>query len=1085
MNKGDMDIIDQSVQYTANPNIKTCEFIRSGVMSFGQQRLWFLSKFGGDNVTYNIPVVLELEGNIDIKRVEGSIYEIVNRHEILRTFFTLENELPTQTVVAKARGFFNYIDGLQCQLSEKHIESIVEDESRRHFDLSKPPLFRAKLIRKDYNRFLLILVWHHIIFDGWSIGVFMNEFTELYNMRSLPPLSMQYLEFSSGQREALDGRNLVKQLKYWSEQLYDAPRFLNLPYDRPRPSVQTYKGAIYEFQVSEELFREIKSLSKTYRLTVYMTLVSVFIILLSRYSGQEDLLVGTPIANRTTTEIEDLIGFFVNTLVIRGKVAHNPTLNEFLTSMRQVCIDAFSNQALPFEKIIESLNPTRELSHTPLFQVMFAFQNMPSEQFSHDEVRVSRKDKYLGFSEFDLSLYMEVNCGALYGSFEYNTDLFDVDTIRRMADSFITLLEYVVQNQNVRVNNIPIIPNHEYNMIVHEWNKNGSRNYSTRELIHQIIHNRGIDLSDSIAISHGEKQVTYGSLNDLSDKIALYLADQGVRPNVLVGVYMERSIDAIIAILGILKAGGAFVPLDPSYPSERLSFMIDDSNVGIVITDTNGWLDLSELRRARSMSYSQILKMETACVMNDTEISNISDVVSGSDLAYVSYTSGSTGRPKGVMIEHSSLLNAYHAWEELYKLNITCKTHMQMASMSFDVFIGDLVRSLCSGGELVICDREILLSPPRLYDLMVKKKIEIAEFVPLVLQGLIRYVREVSKSLDFMKVIICGSDRWNRNDIDELTKVCGNNTVIVNSFGVTECTIDSSCFFVGDNYPNQNNLVPIGRPIPNVDIFLLDPSLQPVPIGVVGEIYIGGAGVGRGYLGMDKLTSEKFVLNKFRQDKSKRMYRTGDLGRYLPSGDLEYVGRVDRQLKIRGYRIEPGEIEYVINSHVNVRESYVCSIVTSSGVAILTAYIATDPFENVGANFASELKTHLTQYLPSYMVPAQYVLVRGIPMMPNGKVDETALQAGYIEQESSTFAAPTTKLEIALCELFSKILDLKQVSIDDNFFAVGGHSMLAVLMVEEIRKLFEGCLPLEIIFKYPTVRDMSKYLQSIRVTSGE
>ncbi|HEY9801061.1 MAG TPA: amino acid adenylation domain-containing protein [Leptolyngbyaceae cyanobacterium] len=1043
-------------------------------LSFSQQRLWFFSQLEPQSSAYNIPAAIRLTGRLNIVALENSINEIVRRHEILRTKFTVVDEEPVQVISSTTKLQLKIIDLQTIPTSERETEALrlATVEAQTPFNLEKDSLLRVSLLRLGDTDHVILFTMHHIVSDGWSTGILIRELTTIYTACdraqpcNLPELPIQYADFAVWQRQWLQGEVYHKQLNYWKQQLGGDLPVLELPTDRPRPAIQTDRGATQSFTLSESLTAALKNLSQQQGVTLFMTLLAAFKVLLHRYTQQDDILVGTPIANRNRSEIEGLIGFFVNTLVLRSNLQANPTFIQLLAQVREVTLGAYAHQDLPFEQLVEELQPERDLSHSSLFQVMFILQNAPTETLHLPDLTLNHLNVESKTANFDLTLSMIEVDTELRGAIEYNTDLFDAERITRILGHFQTLLAGIIAHPEQNLSELPLLTTAEHQQILSNWNNH--QICLPQHCIHQLFEAQVEKTPNAVAVVFEKEQLTYQELNNHANQLAHSLQIQGVKPEVLVGICLERSCELLVGILGVLKAGGAYLPLDPAYPQERLAYMLEDAQVSVIIT------------QEKLVNNLPIHNCQIICINSDwKEITHQSrenplNQVTPNNLAYVIYTSGSTGKSKGVMIEHHSLVNAYLAWEEAYQLQTSATSHLQMASFSFDVFSGDLVRALCSGGKLVLCPRELLLEPDKLYQLMLQEKVDCAEFVPGVLRNLIQYLEQSQQRLDFMQLLICGSDSWYVQEYQEFRKFCSQKTRLINSFGLTEATIDSTYFETGTTQSSIDQLVPIGKPFANTQIYILDHYLQPLPIGVTGEIYIGGAGLARGYFNRPDLTAEKFIPNLFAQDTGEYIYRTGDLGRWLPDGNIELIGRLDNQVKLRGFRIELGEIESVLSKHPMVKECLVLVREDRPKQQQLVAYVVPNSTQPINS---SDLQQFLQEQLPNYMIPSAFVFLEAFPTTPNGKIDRRALpKLKQQEEGKNTFIAPRTKTEIQLTQLWSEVLGVEKIGIDDNFFELGGNSLLTTKLILKIRANFQVNLPLRILFESPNVASLAVIL---------
>jgi amino acid adenylation domain-containing protein/thioester reductase-like protein len=1056
-------------------------------LSFAQQRLWFFNQLEPDSCAYNISSAVRLTGKLDISAFSQSIQEILQRHEALRTNFQMRDGQPVQIINPTANFTLPLIDWQFLSQTEREQETLklLTAESQRPFDLDTGSLLRVTLLRFSEIEHVVLLTMHHIIADGWSMGVLISELVALYpafacgKISPLPKLPIQYADFAVWQRQWLQGKVMAQQLAYWQQQLGGILPILELPSDRPRPAIQTDKGATQSLLISKSVSQGLRSLSQQQGVSLFMTLLAAFQVLLYRYTQQDDIIVGTPIANRNRSEIEGLIGFFVNTLVLRTYLGDNPSFLELLTRVRDVTLGAYANQDLPFEQLVEELRPERDLSHSSLFQVMFILQNAPMGVLELPGLTLQSLEIKTNTANFDLTLSMAETPAGLEALFEYNTDLFDAARIERMLGHFQTLLAAIATRPHQRLSELSILTTNEQQQL---WSWNCNQLLFPQHLcIHQLFEVQVERTPDAVAVVWGDEQLTYQELNTQANQLARYLQKQGVSPGILVGICGEPSLELIVGLLAILKAGGAYLPLDPSYPQERLAWMLTDAQISVLLTQERLLTSLPT-HQAKIICWD---KDRDAIALSSQE--NLANRNYPENLAYVIYTSGSTGRSKGVMVEHRHLVNAYFAWEESYKLEkVTC--HLQRANFSFDVFAGDLVRALCSGSKLVLCPREFLLEPQKLYELMQQEKVDCAEFVPVVLRNLIQYLKQTQQRLNFMQLLICGSDSWYVQEYQEIRNFCGTKTRLINSFGLTEATIDSSYFEILENNlinNSENNLknnlnieqlVPIGQPFANTQIYILDSHLQQTPVRVTGEIYISGAGVTRGYLNRPDLTAEKFIPNLFSDKPGERLYKTADLGRYLPDGNIELLGRSDHQVKIRGFRIELGEIEAVLGQHPDVQQA-VALVAEKADDKRLIAYVVPHS-QNLKS---SDLQDFLQHRLPSYMIPSAVMQLESLPITPNGKVDRSALaKLPIIRSEiADNFVAPQTAIQQNLTNIWMEILGVTKIGIHDNFFELGGHSLLTTRLIVKIREAFQIDLPLRILFESPTVESLANTLENM------
>ncbi|MEH2243500.1 non-ribosomal peptide synthetase [Nostoc sp.] len=1088
--------------------------------SFAQQRLWFLDQLAPGNPFYNVSTALRLTGSLNFTALKQTFNEIVRRHETLRTTFIIIEQQPVQVIPAESCANapsltipLPLIDIRNFdQERETQMRQIATAEAQHPFNLATGPLLRVKLLQLDEAEYLLLLNLHHIVADGWSIGVLIREFGILYkafveNKRSLlPELPIQYADFAQWQREWLQavGANstspLQTQLAYWQKQL-DGISVLNLPTDRLRPAVPTYRGAKQFLELPHFLTQALEALSYQEGVTLFMILLAVFQTLLYRYTQQEDITVGSPIANRNRSELEGLIGFFVNSLVLRTDFSGNPTFRELLNRVREVTLGAYAHQDLPFEKLVEELHPERDLSYHPFFQVVFSLQNTPIVALELPGLTLSLFEFDSKTAKLDLEFHLWQDLDSLKGQMIYSTDLFDDTTITRMLGHFQTLLESIVANPEQRLSDLSLLTVQERQELLIDWNDT-KKDYSENKCFHQLFEARMQENPDAIALVFGDEQLSYKELNIRSNQLAHYLQKIGVETESLVGICVERSPEMIIALLGILKAGGAYLPLDASLPHERLNFMLEDAKVSVLLT----YFSLAPLfkgshcgeaapvfstrRSAKAVPVDRGLPnpkglgvspsgasgvgwgdlLSVVCIDEDwatiTQHSqeNPTSCVTFDNLAYVIYTSGSTGKPKGVLLQHRGLSNLAKAQIEVFNLQPSNRI-LQFASLSFDASIFEIVMALQTGATLYLANKESLLPGQPLLQLLREKAITHVTLPPAVLAVL------PTESLPALQTIICAGESCT----DDIVKRWWNSQRrFFNAYGPTEATVWST---VAEISP-INEKPPIGRPIDNTQIYILDQHLQPLPIGIYGELYIGGEGLGQGYINRTELTSEKFILNPFNHEKGARLYKTGDLARYRPDGNIEFLGRIDNQVKIRGFRIELSEIETVLSQHQSVQKAVVIVKENISGDKYLVAYI----ISNVETqNFASLLRKFLKEILPEYMIPKAFVMLDSLPLTASGKVERLALTGLDTPTSRSTdkaFIAPRTLTESTLAKIWAEVLNVECVGIHDNFFDLGGDSLLTVHLLKQIHKQFERELPLSSLFLNPTIESLATSLSS-------
>jgi amino acid adenylation domain-containing protein len=1048
-------------------------------LSFAQQRLWFLHRLEGESAIYNMPIALHLSGQIYVAALEQAVVEIIRRHEVLRTTFPALNGSPVQAIAPTLNFSLLVVDLQSLPEVEQsaEVQRLANEEQARPFDLANGPLLRVTLLRLGKESHVLLVAMHHIISDGWSMGIFIRELSALYQAycagepSPLPELPIQYADFAHWQRQYLTGEVLEAQLDYWKEQLAGIPPLLELPTARPRPPVQTFRGGTIPIELNIDLTKNLKTLSQKYGATLFMTLLAAFAALLSRYSGQEDIVVGSPIANRNRAEIESLIGFFVNTLVMRTKLPDNPSFEEVLKQVRQLALEAYAHQDVPFEQLVEALQPERNLSHTPLFQVMFVLQNAPMGNLELPGLSLTPVEGESAIAKFDLTLLMEETDQGLKGSWEYNSDLFDATTIGRISRHFKTLLEGIVVNPQERVGQLPMLTEAERQQLLVEWNEIQT-DYPQDKCIHQLFQEQVERTPDAVAVVFEGQQLTYRELNSKANQLANYLQKLEVKPEVLVGICLERSPLMLVALLAILKAGGAYVPLDPDYPAERLAFMLEDTQVPVLLTQQS-------LVEKLPANQAQIVCLDTDWdKINCQSQDNPTCTATADNLAYVTFTSGSTGKPKGVCAIHRGVVRLVKGID--YANLSSEETFLQLAPISFDASTFEIWGSLLNGARLAI------FPPPTPSLEELGQAIRRYQVTTLWLTaGLFHLmVDERLEDLKPLRQLLAGGDVLSVSHVHKFLQERGD-CHLINGYGPTENTTFTCCYRIAK--PSQlGTSVPIGRPISNTQIYILDRHLQPVPIGVPGELYIGGDGLARGYLNRPELTEEKFISNPFDKSKVKsqkskardikqQLYKTGDLARYLPDGNIEFLGRLDHQVKIRGFCIELGEIESVLSQHPAVREAAVTAREDIPRDKSLVAYVVPSQEQKPTIEL---LRSFLKQKLPDYMVPAAFIFLEALPLTLNGKVDRRGLTIphSFRPEFQATYVAPQTDLEKTIATVWQEVLMVERVGRNDNFFDLGGNSLLAIQVQSSLQKIFEHNFSIVKIFQYPTISTLAKYL---------
>ncbi|MFN0165015.1 MAG: non-ribosomal peptide synthetase [Bryobacteraceae bacterium] len=1062
-------------------------------MSFAQQRLWFLDQMTPGRTFYNLGTLLPLSFAVDAGVLERSLNEIVRRHETLRTAFRVVDGQPMQVVSPELWVPLPVTD--LRDRTDRGVEAgrLAIREVRSPFDLSQGPLIRTRLVRLEETEYLLVLALHHIVSDGWSMGVFFRELTALYTAFAneqhspLPDLPIQYGDFAVWQRKRLQGQVLESQLGYWKKQLAGVP-VLQLPTDRPRPPIQTFNGAFHPIQLPRVLTESLRILSHREGTTMFITMLAAFQALLGRYSGQDDVVVGSPIAGRNRAELEGLIGFFVNSLVLRGDLSGDPTFRELLARVRETALSAYEHQEVPFEMLVEALKPERDSSRNPLFQVLFqVFSTPPPEgdvppgpAIEEDKDPPSELDGTRGTAVFDMALHLWDDTREVGGGIEYSTDLFDAATIERFGAHFLNLLEAAVSNPDQRLSLLSLMGEPEQRRIAIDWNSTAAA-YPLHLPLHRLFEEQVERSPGRVAAIYGDSEITYRELNRQANHLAQRLQALGVGPDVIVAVVMERSLELVVALLGTLKVGGAYVPLDPAYPSERLAYMLSDSQARVLVTQ-------SYLRTRLAAYEGEVIYLDPGWYepAAETDENPVSAVGAG-HLAYVIYTSGSTGRPKGVMIPHRAITNHMCWMQEAFPLTPADRV-LQRTPISFDASVWEFYAPLLAGACLVLAPPGVHLDTTLLARVIVKHGITRLQLVPSLFRILLEQEEfPICKSL---RHIFCGGEALPT----ELGRRLGSilDAELHNLYGPTEACIDSVYATYRDS--DSGEFVPIGRPVSNLRAYVFDRNQRLAPPGVPGELYLGGTGLARGYLNNPELTAERFVANPLPFDVEvdpsgngaggcntrDLLYRTGDLVRYRDDGVLEYLGRIDTQVKIRGVRIEPGEIEVVLRQHDSVRDAVVVVREGDEGQRErrLVAYLVpAGP-----APGPEDLRRFLQRHLTDQMIPSAFVVLDALPLLPNGKVDRRRLPAPDTARPglNGSYVAPRSDLERRISSVWQEVLGVDRVGVEDNFFDLGGHSLLMIQLQGKLQEGLRNQIPYPVsildLFRFPNVSALARYL---------
>lgn len=1056
------------------------------LLSFAQQRLWFLGELEPESWFYNLPFGLRIKGELDLSVLERSINEVVCRHDVLRTTIAVDNDQPVQIIAAEGVVSLMVEDfrSLPDSRREEEVLRAAKSEAQRLFDLSRGLLWRMRILRLGEQEHVILLTLHHIIADGWSLNVLMQEFLSLYGSYAsgrtpaLPPLPIQYADYAHWQRDWLQGDVLDAQLKYWKMSLDGAPAVLSLPTDRPRPAVEGHHGARHDFLIPADIVGQLRALSRRQGATLFMTLLGAFQVLLLRYSGQTDLCIGTPIANRTRLEIEPLIGLFVNTLVLRTDLAGNPTFTGLLARVKEVVLGAQTHQDLPFEQLVDELQPMRALSHAPLFQVMFALQTLSSNELELLGFEISTFDVDPGSAQFDLSLDLLDSQAGVEAVFEYNADLFNAGTIERMAAHLQRILQGIIENPDARLSDVPLLTESESHQVLVEWNDTASAGREDASFA-ELFETQAGRTPDAVAVAGETHVFTYRDLDTRANRIANALAASGVGPDTIVAVLNERDPGSVAMLIGIFKAGGAYLPLDPAHPAPRWASILELSRAAVVLT-ADSWKSrladalalLPQSARPRLLTIEEILNGAWA---GDSPLRRSSP----SQLAYVIYTSGSTGTPKGAMVTQQGLTN--HLMSKLAMLHLGPEDVIaQTASLCFDISVWQCITALLCGGRTLVVPDEIAHDPERLLTHLREGVATVLEIVPTLLQALL----DVPST---GQTVVLSTVRWVLPTGEALSPELSRrwfehypDIPLLNAYGPAECADDVAIAEITGPPEKETVSMPIGRPIHNMRLYILDRWLVPVPIGTAGELCVAGPGVGRGYLNDPARTAVAFVPNPFAEASEDRLYKTGDLARYRSDGTIEFLGRLDHQVKLRGVRIELGEVEARLQAHPEVREAVAVVREDKPGQQKLVAYVT--PHDGAVCD-GEALCRMLREQLPETMVPSIVVPLGALPRTPNGKIDRAALPVpGFVNHERQ-WVAPRSAAEEALVNIWMSVLGIERIGIHDNFFELGGDSILALQIVSRAKQAGLMLTPRQ-MFQYQTPEELAAVVGADPSTDG-
>ncbi|MEE7624536.1 amino acid adenylation domain-containing protein, partial [Methylobacter sp. Wu8] len=1053
-------------------------------LSCPQQRLFFLDHLQSINATYNIPAVFQLTGTVNMEALQQAFDEIIRRHHILRTHFVQDGQAILQIVAPKLKLSYPVVnlEALPRDQQAAEKQRLEHEDLQRTFDLRRGPLLRINLIRlsgkADKQNHFLLFTLHHIISDGWSNSILIREFIDIYTAFSqgrpspLAELPIQYTDFAYWQKQWLTTEAYKKQLAYWKEQLKDAPDSLQLPTTSHANPSQNYKGGVYRFELPEILNEKLNVLSRKQGVSLFMTLLAAFNVLLYRYSSQNDICIGTPVANRNRQELEGLIGFFVNTLVLRSDLSGNATFTTLLSKTKTMVLDAQANQDLPFDKLVEELGAVRDLNRSPLFQVMFVMQNTPEQQLTLPGLELSFETADTQTAKFDLTLLLTERNGSLQGLFEYNTNLFDQAAVKRMAEHYRVLVEGIADQPELRINDFPLMRDKDRTRIIEEWGAKRAA-YAPGKCLHQVFESRVEKTPDATALTFENRSLTYRELNERANQLAHYLIGFGVRPDNLIGLYVERSLEMVIGLLGILKAGCAYVPLDPSYPQERIQYLLDDSGTRILITQKH----LLE-KIPPAIDNVICLDNEEPIYTRSSKTNPVSDA-RPANLAYIIYTSGSTGQPKGVQITHENVLRLFEASE--MQFNFSSKdTWTLFHSYAFDFSVWEIWGALLYGGRLLVVPYPISRKPEAFRQLLCDEQVTVLNQTPSAFRQLIAAEAALPARAGelALRYVIFGGEALSPLDLMPWVERHGDaKPQLINMYGITETTVHVTFQRITEEHIYGDIKSPIGQPLSDLYAYVLDPSLNPVPIGIPGELYVGGAGLTRGYLNRPELTAERFIPDPYGESAGSRLYKTGDLACYRENGCIDYLGRIDHQVKIRGFRIELGEIEAAIKKQPAVRDTVALVREDQDRGKYIVAYIVPNPEQSPTV---TELRSGLKNTLPEYMVPAVFVFLNAFPLTEHGKLNIKALPEpeGARPDLVKAYTAPRNEAEEILSGIWSQVLGIEQVGIDDNFFELGGDSIRS-LQVLNLAKQRNLAFSLEQLYQQGTIRELLTVLKPV------
>lgn len=1061
-------LMSKGIYTKAKTDIYHCEDGGSFELTFQQKAIWFLQKMNPLNPVYNNPSAVLVKGPLEKEKLRKTFEEIIKRHKILNVGFKEEGGVPIQYIRHETSLEFEFIDYTIDEYKKEHgdLKRYINKIASRPFDLLKDSMLRVSLIKIDENEHVIVINIHHIVSDGWSKGILLKELAAIYaaleneTNHNLEPMELQYSDYVRWLKGKADSNEWKDHLLYWKEKLRGVPSLLELPTDYTRPAVQAYKGALLEFAFEKYEYGRIKSFCKEYKITPFVFLLSVLKVLLYRYSGEENLVIGTPVAGRNNSKLEGMIGLFVNTIVIRTCIKGEMKFSQYLETVKSECYEAFNRQELPFGLLVEKLNPKRELSYNPIFQVMFQFDNSPMPELRIGDLVLIPVSVDMGISQVDLSVTCWEDGDILKCTFEYNTELFKIETINRMVSHYKMLINSVLGNPEQIISRINILSDEERKKILVEWNNTAS--FIDNIPIIKLFERQADIIPDNPAVIFGQSRMSYGELNRKADIVAGRLLQKGVGSETLIAICMDSSVELVEAVLGVLKAGGAFVPIDPQYPMERIATIVKDLGNPVIITKSQ-YAGLFDNSLGEIILIEDILKSGNN-IDSNTLYGRI--FVERSDsLVCCIYTSGSTGKPKGVLIENGSVLNLINSFIQSYNVSWNDRL-LPITSIASASFVGEILPILSAGGTLVLADMEKILDINELFSYIEDTKVTILSTVP----SMIARLNTMERCPDTIRLILSGGETLLPNHINRLKGI-----QIVNGYGLTESGICNTYKTIETEGINTQSFFSLGRPIINNHIYILDDCLEPVPIGVKGQIFISGIGLARGYLNNIEMTEKRFIPNPF--VKGWRMLKTGDIGYWNENGELCFVGRTDKQVQVHGYRVELSEIEKQLSMHKDIREVVVSVRHTEQNEGVLVAYYTTSSGEVLKSD---EISEWLAERIPRYMIPRHFVMLESIPLNSNGKVDFNALPDYYDSRPvmGVAYEVPHTATQKAIASVWKECLGIAEVGIHDNFFDIGGHSLLISKVLDKLKNIVEIKLTAVDLFRYPTIASLAKYIDN-------